>query len=38
MTTTVSTSPQIPRLQRLRKALPRLLLLAVVIVGHRSSP
>ena len=33
MTTTVSTSPQIPRLQRLRKALPRLLLLAVVIAG-----
>ena len=33
MTTTVSTSPVTPRLQRLRKALPRFLLLAAVIVG-----
>ena len=33
MTATVSTSPNTPRLQRLRKALPRLLLLAVVVGG-----
>ena len=33
MTTTVSASPDTPRLQRLRKALPRLLLLAAVVVG-----
>ena len=33
MSTTVSTTPQVPRLQRLRKALPRLLLLAVVVAG-----
>ena len=33
MTSTVSTTPDTPRLQRVRKALPRLLLLAVVLVG-----
>ena len=33
MTTTVSTSPSTSRLQRLRKALPRFLLLAAVVVG-----
>ena len=33
MTTTASTSPDTSRLQRVRKALPRLVLLAVVIVG-----
>ena len=33
MTTTVSTSPTTSRLQRLRKALPRFLLLAAVVVG-----
>ena len=33
MTTTVSTSPDPSRLQRLRKALPRIVLLAAVVVG-----
>lgn len=33
MTATVSTTPHTPRLQRLRKALPRFLLLAAVVVG-----
>ena len=33
MSTTVSTPPHVPLLQRVRKALPRLALLAVVIIG-----
>ena len=33
MTSTVSTTPDTPRLQRVRKALPRLLLLAVILAG-----
>ena len=33
MTSTVSTPPDTPRLQRVRKALPRLLLLAVILAG-----
>ena len=33
MTSTVSTTPDTPRLQRMRKALPRFLLLAAVVAG-----
>ena len=33
MTSTVSTTPDTPRLQRMRKALPRFLLLAVILAG-----